>query len=59
MTPETKKKEFDRLMDAFRTEWYIYQDDPNSPKNINQINTISKQIINLNLTQQTFDESKQ
>ena len=59
MTTETKKKEFDRLMDAFRTEWFIYQDNQDSPRNINQINTISKQIINLNLTQQSLDESKQ
>jgi len=57
MTTATKKQEFDNLLSAFRTEWFIYQDDINTPKNINQINTICKQIINLNLTQQIFDES--
>ena len=57
MTTATKKQEFDNLLSAFRTEWFIYQDDTNTPKNINQINTICKQIINLNLTQQIFDEA--
>ena len=43
MTTETKKKEFDRLMDAFRTEWFIYQDNQDSPRNINQINTMNRE----------------
>lgn len=59
MTIATKKQEFERLMTAFRTEWFIFQDDTVHPKNINQINTICKQIINLNLTQQNLDESEQ
>lgn len=59
MTISTKKQEFDRLLASFRTEWFIYQDNSQDPKNINQINTICKQIINLNLTQQNLDDSKQ
>lgn len=59
MTTATKKQEFERLLNSFRTEWFIYQDNPQEPKNINQINTICKQIINLNLTQQALDESKE
>ena len=58
MTTATKKQEFDKLIEAFRTEWFIYQDNTVAPKNINQINTICKQIINLNLTQQQLDESQ-
>lgn len=57
MTVETKKLEFDRLMAALRVEWFIYQDNLQFPKNINQINTLCNKIINLNLTQQQIDES--
>ena len=57
MTVETKKLEFDRLMAALRVEWFIYEDNLQFPKNINQINTLCNKIINLNLTQQQIDES--
>ena len=59
MTTATKKQEFDRLLSEFRTEWFVYQDNPEHPKNINQINTICNQIIHLNLTQQQLDEFEQ
>ena len=58
MTTATKLQEFERLMNALRTEWFVYQDDTRNPKNINQVNTLCNQIINLNLNQEQVDEQK-
>lgn len=56
MTTATKKREFLRLMDELRTEWFILEQNPHQPSNVNQINTLCKQMIQLNLTQQMIDE---
>ncbi len=53
---EERLKKLALLMDAFRTEWFIYDvNSPLQPTNVNQINTICKQILNLNLTQNDID----
>lgn len=57
MTIETKKKEFARLMSELRTEWFVFDMNPQDPKNINQINTLCNLIVNLGLTQDQVNDS--
>lgn len=53
---ERKLKVLDRLMQAMRTEWFVFETTkPEKPSNINQIVNIAQQIINLNLKQQDVE----
>lgn len=53
---ERKLRVLDRLMQAMRTEWFVFETTkPEKPSNINQIVNIAQQIINLNLKQQDVE----
>lgn len=53
-----KLKRFKSLLFQLRTEWFLFESDGNNPKNINQINTLCKQILDLQYSQQEFEDEE-
>ena len=51
-----KVQHFKSLMDQLRTEWFVFDGAfPNNITNINQIRTLAKQILLLDLNQEVYD----
>lgn len=51
-----KVQHFKFLMDQLRTEWFVFDGAfPNNITNINQIRTLAKQILLLDLNQEVYD----